>query len=91
MHQYLTEQVISTSTVLVSAPHIDNFQFSSTISPPHIDGNLASQASERRTVLFRQLQFGLPFGGSKSRSSIFRPKAGLYKFAVLPLQIRFNL
>ncbi len=39
-------------TVLVSTPWRDNLQFSSTISPPHIDGNLASSAFERRTVIF---------------------------------------
>ena len=34
-------------------------------------------------VLARSSQFSLPFGGSKSRSSIFRPKTGRYNFVVL--------
>eukprot|EP01043_Picozoa_sp_COSAG02_P073174 COSAG02_NODE_14115_length_1306_cov_1.711332_2_plen_105_part_01 len=37
----------NTRTVLVSAPWNENFHFSSTISPPHIDGNLPSSAFER--------------------------------------------
>ena len=86
----LALQLFLFPTVPLSAPWNDNSQFSSAISPPHIDGNLPSSAFERRTVSFHQVQFSLPFGGSKSRSSIFRPKTGRYNFVVLHVQICHN-
>jgi hypothetical protein len=85
-----TYSLLALATVPRSTPSNENFHFSSTISPPHIDGNLLSSAFERRTVSFHQVQFSLPFGGSKSRSSIFRTQTGRYNFVVLHVHICHN-
>eukprot|EP01043_Picozoa_sp_COSAG02_P036307 COSAG02_NODE_2650_length_8327_cov_247.925620_5_plen_84_part_01 len=52
-----TGELLRPDTVPRSTPCNENFHFSSTISPPHIDGNLLSSAFERRTVSFQQVQF----------------------------------